>query len=177
MKLINGISLLAAIIFTGIFGDIYSSPCNITLSNGIVNCCTHFFFNGVICTECPAGFFGKNCSSLCSYPNYGILCKEECGCSNSSCHHAYGCKTTTVSSTAMRAKKEETVKKKNYLKIIIVVIGISLSAILLLLIAREIYQLPRIHEICGNSQLPSGSPNEDNVYNEIALTSQDTSWT
>ena len=67
----------------------------------------------------------------------------------------------------MRAKKEETVKKKNYLKIIIVVIGISLSAVLLLLIAREIYQLPHIHEICGNSQLPSGSPNEDNVYNEI----------
>ena len=76
----------------------------------------------------------------------------------------------------MRAKKEETVKKKNYSKIFIVVIGISLSAVLLLLIAREIYQLPRIHETCG-SQLPSGSPNQDNVYNEITLTSQDTSWT
>ena len=76
----------------------------------------------------------------------------------------------------MRAKKEETVKKKNYSKIFIVVIGISLSAVLLLLIAREIYQLPRIHEICG-SQLPSGSTNQDNVYNEITLTSQDTSWT
>ena len=50
-------------------------------------------------TECPAGFFGNNCLSLCSYPQYGILCKEECDCSNSSCHHAYGCKSTTVSTT------------------------------------------------------------------------------
>ena len=75
----------------------------------------------------------------------------------------------------MRAKEEETVKKKNYIKITIVVIGISLSAVLLLLIAREIYQLLHIHEICGNLQLPGGTPDEDNVYNEITLSSQDTS--
>lgn len=77
----------------------------------------------------------------------------------------------------MRAKEEETVKKKNYIKITIVVIGISLSAVLLLLIAREIYQLLHIHEICGNPQLSDGSLDEGNVYNEITRTLQDTSWT
>ena len=70
---------------------------------------------------------------------------------------------------------EETVKKRSYIKITIVFIGISLSAVLLFLIAREIYQLLRIHEICGNLQLPGGTPDEDNVYNEITLSSQNTS--
>ena len=67
----------------------------------------------------------------------------------------------------MRAKEEENVKKKNYIKTTIVFIGISLSAVLLLLIAREIYQLSHIREICGNHQVPGGTPDEDNVYNEI----------
>ena len=66
--------------------------------------------------------------------------------------------------SAMRAKEEETVKKKKYT---IVFFGISLSAVLLLLIAREIYQLPHIHEICDNRQVSGGTPDEDNVYNEI----------
>ena len=57
--------------------------------------------------------------------------------------------------------------KKNYIKITILFIGISLLAVLMLLNAREIYQLPRIHEMCGNYQLPGGTPDEDNVYNEI----------
>ena len=68
----------------------------------------------------------------------------------------------------MRGKKEENVKKKNFLKTTIVFIGLSLSAVLLLLIAREIYQFPHKREICGNRhQLPGGTPDEDNVYNEI----------
>ncbi|XP_078341088.1 uncharacterized protein LOC111105804 isoform X3 [Crassostrea virginica] len=239
MKLINGLSLLAAIILTCIFGECYTSYCNRTLSNGTVNCCTNFYFNGLICTECPAGFLGDNCVSLCPYPLYGVhcnetcdcskpachhaygcktttlsseyvtvdkrrhmqttikvcpdgffgdncsascifpqygsLCNETCGCSNASCHHVYGCKTTIVTTSTTRTMNEETLKKRSYIKITIVFIGISLSAVLLFLIAREIYQLLRIHEICGNLQLPGGTPDEDNVYNEITLSSQDTS--
>nr|XP_022295903.1 multiple epidermal growth factor-like domains protein 11 isoform X2 [Crassostrea virginica] len=98
MKLINGRSLFAVFVLTCIFGDSYPSPCNITLSNGTVNCCTHYYFNKLICTECPAGLFGRNCSAFCPYPLYGVLCNETCDCSNSSCHHAYGCKITTLSS-------------------------------------------------------------------------------
>ncbi|XP_078341097.1 uncharacterized protein LOC144627576 [Crassostrea virginica] len=98
MTLINGISLLAGIIFTCIFGDSYPSDCNRTLSNGTVNCCAHYYFNGLICTECPAGLYGRNCSALCPYPYYGVLCNETCSCSKPSCHHAYGCMTTTLSS-------------------------------------------------------------------------------
>lgn len=52
-------------------------------------------------TECPAGLFGRNCSALCPYPFYGVRCNETCTCSNSSCHHAYGCTTTTLSSAGM----------------------------------------------------------------------------
>ena len=76
----------------------------------------------------------------------------------------------------MIQKEKETMNKKNYIKITILFIGISLLAVLMLLNAREIYQLPRIHEMCGNHQLPGGTPDENNVYNEITLTSQDTSW-
>ena len=46
--------------------------------------------------DCSAGFFGDNCSESCPFPQYGPLCKETCDCSNSSCHHIYGCRTTTL---------------------------------------------------------------------------------
>ena len=93
-------------------------------NDGSVRCFLNYYFNGNACvgmrlisriivmndisyhmiskkkcfTECPAGLFGNNCSALCPYPFYGTRCNETCTCSNSSCHHAYGCKTTTLSS-------------------------------------------------------------------------------
>ena len=32
-----------------------------------------------------------NCSSICRPLTYGELCSQTCNCSNSSCHHVYGC--------------------------------------------------------------------------------------
>ncbi|XP_078341092.1 uncharacterized protein LOC111110531 isoform X3 [Crassostrea virginica] len=206
-----------SVIFNFILGiGVYGNFKPELADDGSVRCYLNYYFNGNACVECPAGLFGRNCSAFCPYPLYGVLCNETCDCSNSSCHHAYGCKTTTLSSavcpdgffgdncsvscffpqygslcnetcncsnvfchhvygcnttivttTAMKQKEEETVNKKKHIKITIVFFGISLSALLLLLIAREIYQLPHIREICGNRQVPGGTPDEDNVYNEI----------
>ena len=42
-------------------------------------------------SECPHGTYGVNCSNKCQPLTYGWLCSEICNCSNSSCHHVYGC--------------------------------------------------------------------------------------
>lgn len=34
-----------------------------------------------IIVACPAGSYGKNCSDVCPYPYYGILCEGMCNCS------------------------------------------------------------------------------------------------
>nr|XP_022296798.1 platelet endothelial aggregation receptor 1-like isoform X3 [Crassostrea virginica] len=44
--------------------------------------------------ECPAGYFGDNCSSSCPPPTYGDGCAEHCSCSHASCHHIFGCSVT-----------------------------------------------------------------------------------
>lgn len=46
-------------------------------------------------TECAPGFAGDNCIDTCPYPRYGSHCNDTCDCSNSSCHHVYGCIITT----------------------------------------------------------------------------------
>lgn len=46
----------------------------------------------LIFVECPVGYFGQNCSVICSWPNYGALCSKVCECQP--CHHAYGCNLT-----------------------------------------------------------------------------------
>lgn len=42
---------------------------------------------------CPEGYNGTNCSEVCYPPTYGPECKQTCNCS--SCHHIYGCNTTS----------------------------------------------------------------------------------
>ena len=34
-----------------------------------------------IFVACPDGLYGKNCSDVCEYPDYGILCEGMCNCS------------------------------------------------------------------------------------------------
>lgn len=45
-----------------------------------------------IIVECPPGYYGDYCNTLCSYPFYGSLCTQKCTCSP--CHHIYGCNST-----------------------------------------------------------------------------------
>lgn len=44
--------------------------------------------------ECPNGTYGQNCTQICQPSFYGKLCSEKCDCTNSSCHHVYGCIAT-----------------------------------------------------------------------------------
>ena len=78
--------------------------------------------------------------------------------------------------SAIKTNEEETRRKGKYTRINIISIGAVLSTLLLVLIAREICQLPHIHEINGRRQLSGGTSDEDNAFNEITLPSQDTAW-
>ncbi|XP_052680082.1 uncharacterized protein LOC128160794 [Crassostrea angulata] len=49
--------------------------------------------DGDECKDCPAGYFGLNCSDMCTQPSYGFLCNQVCNCS--ACHHIFGCNLTT----------------------------------------------------------------------------------
>lgn len=44
--------------------------------------------------ECPAGYYGTNCSKVCLASYYGIRCVTKCECSP--CHHVYGCMLMTT---------------------------------------------------------------------------------
>ncbi|XP_078309739.1 uncharacterized protein LOC111106374 isoform X2 [Crassostrea virginica] len=74
---------LLAIIWSRVHGDYNKSPQH----NGSRYCLYNYYFNGSDC----AGTFGLNCSSICSPSTYGESCSQKCNCSNSSCHHVYGC--------------------------------------------------------------------------------------
>nr|XP_022291110.1 cell death abnormality protein 1-like [Crassostrea virginica] len=46
------------------------------------------------CKDCPAGFYGLNCSLKCRYPNYGIDCQKDCSqCGEKLCNFISGCPT------------------------------------------------------------------------------------
>lgn len=50
----------------------------------------NYFFNRcILFVECPAGFYGKNCSILCPPPSYGCSCAKTCDCPV--CHYIVGC--------------------------------------------------------------------------------------
>uniref|UniRef100_A0A8W8LX44 Uncharacterized protein n=1 Tax=Magallana gigas TaxID=29159 RepID=A0A8W8LX44_MAGGI len=69
------------------------------------DCIYNFFLNGTVCQECPAWYFGKNCSMQCIPPDYGCSCTQQCSCPV--CHHILGCIFTTKSvSTDLEYKKE-----------------------------------------------------------------------
>nr|XP_022294905.1 uncharacterized protein LOC111105020 [Crassostrea virginica] len=47
------------------------------------------------CKDCPPGFYGIQCSSLCRYPNYGDNCQQDCSnCSKQQCDSVFGCLLT-----------------------------------------------------------------------------------
>lgn len=50
-----------------------------------------FFFH---CSDCPAGYYGNNCTDKCKHPTFGLLCLETCDCPV--CNHIVGCISTVV---------------------------------------------------------------------------------
>lgn len=53
-----------------------------------------FIYAVLLCVACSAGYYGANCNQLCPPYLYGLGCKHSCDCS--SCHHIYGCITSTI---------------------------------------------------------------------------------
>ncbi|XP_052719898.1 uncharacterized protein LOC128191721 [Crassostrea angulata] len=69
-----------------------TSECiTVKIENDQLPCCTNYFWENGKCKECPPGYFGKNCSSLCEYPNYGQHCQNTCDCNVTDCNHVDGC--------------------------------------------------------------------------------------
>uniref|UniRef100_A0A8W8KI96 Uncharacterized protein n=1 Tax=Magallana gigas TaxID=29159 RepID=A0A8W8KI96_MAGGI len=54
-------------------------------------CCPDYYKVNGNCTECPAGTFGLNCSSICPKNFYGQFCQKECFCRHQYCHPVDGC--------------------------------------------------------------------------------------
>ncbi|XP_056014172.1 multiple epidermal growth factor-like domains protein 10 isoform X6 [Ostrea edulis] len=44
---------------------------------------------------CEAGYYGRDCSVPCRYPNYGKKCQSECNCTKTLCSHITGCQPRT----------------------------------------------------------------------------------
>lgn len=48
-------------------------------------------------TDCETGFYGRNCSSPCRYPNYGKDCQQDCShCNLDECNSTLGCMSSDV---------------------------------------------------------------------------------
>lgn len=59
-----------------------------------------------MCRDCPIGYFGDNCSDICTPPSFGLFCAQKCSCLE--CHHIFGCNFTTDSPEAGHTSAEHT---------------------------------------------------------------------
>uniref|UniRef100_A0A8W8JLT6 Scavenger receptor class F member 2 n=1 Tax=Magallana gigas TaxID=29159 RepID=A0A8W8JLT6_MAGGI len=56
-------------------------------------CCPGYMWNyrNNICEQCMAGYIGRNCTSKCPFPYYGVECQQNCKCNQSLCNISTGC--------------------------------------------------------------------------------------
>lgn len=56
-------------------------------------CCPGYMwnYNSNVCEQCMAGYIGRNCTSECPFPFYGIECQQKCNCNHSLCNISTGC--------------------------------------------------------------------------------------
>lgn len=54
--------------------------------------------------ECRVGFTGEYCDKQCSYPQYGIGCKQSCICSKQRCNVFTGCPLIKTGTQLIRTK-------------------------------------------------------------------------
>nr|XP_034338668.1 uncharacterized protein LOC105323934 isoform X3 [Crassostrea gigas] len=64
---------------------------NFTTDGDNFPCIQNYYILDGNCTECPAGTFGLNCSSICPKNFYGQFCQKECFCRHQYCHPVDGC--------------------------------------------------------------------------------------
>uniref|UniRef100_A0A8W8M017 Uncharacterized protein n=1 Tax=Magallana gigas TaxID=29159 RepID=A0A8W8M017_MAGGI len=58
------------------------------------DCWYNSYKDGDVCRDCPAGYYGNNCTDKCKHPTFGLLCLETCDCPV--CNHIVGCISTVV---------------------------------------------------------------------------------
>ncbi|XP_052677353.1 uncharacterized protein LOC128158524 [Crassostrea angulata] len=121
---------------------------NDCIKGALAKCATNYYKDGNVCRECPAGYYGDNCTVVCPPSSYGTLCLHKCDCLP--CHHVYGCSSTplteeTTSNDYETRKKIEDKKQAsgNILttsgRSIIISIGSVLCFMLILVIIRELW--------------------------------------
>lgn len=59
---------------------------------------------------CPPGYYGNNCSEVCSAPYFGLGCNQKCECNP--CHHIHGCRMPN-NTTGTNTFNTITLLKKN----------------------------------------------------------------
>ncbi|XP_052710980.1 uncharacterized protein LOC128185425 [Crassostrea angulata] len=66
------------------------------------------------CIDCETGFYGRNCSSPCRYPNYGKACQLDCSHYNlEECNSTLGCLSSDVpTSQDYNTSKESSIRLK-----------------------------------------------------------------
>nr|XP_034304590.1 multiple epidermal growth factor-like domains protein 10 isoform X2 [Crassostrea gigas] len=138
----------------------------------LAECVTNFCKDGNDCKECPAGYYGDNCSAVCPPSHYGIRCVQKCDCLP--CHRVYGCfstpfaeETTSIDYETRTIKEDKTQAPENKLTtfsriIIIFSVGSVLCILLIFVIIRELW-------LCCQLSQPSGIRGEIvDVYADIA---------
>lgn len=65
--------------------------------------------------ECSPGFYEKNCSSPCRYPNYRLSCQNNCQCSSAFCSNVLGCHSNNINALNMVRKPIKQGKYERYL--------------------------------------------------------------
>nr|XP_034304594.1 uncharacterized protein LOC117682008 [Crassostrea gigas] len=143
-KHVFGFTIVIPLLFTLYLNDFTLR----TLADRTLECFTNYYNDGNGCKECPAGYYGDNCSVVCPSPKYGILCAQQCDCLP--CHHVYGCPSTPLTEetasgyfTARDKIEDKKQAQGNKLttsgRVIIISIGSVLCFILMLVIFRELW--------------------------------------
>nr|XP_034334258.1 multiple epidermal growth factor-like domains protein 6 [Crassostrea gigas] len=69
-------------------------------------CCPGYMwnYNSIVCEQCMAGYIGRNCTSKCPFPYYGVECQQECNCNQTLCNISTGCIAAAMPSGAGTCK-------------------------------------------------------------------------
>ncbi|XP_052679505.1 multiple epidermal growth factor-like domains protein 10 [Crassostrea angulata] len=147
---------------------------NITTELVSKNCLINEYKDGNNCKECPAGYFGLNCSQTCVLPSYGIACSERCNTSCLLCHHIKGCisfsELTASDVIVETGKKPSSAGNRifqTHVNLIILLIGGTITIVLLVVIVFTI-RSPRSLVKSNRSDHPSPNVHGiENIYYEF----------
>ncbi|XP_062621099.1 uncharacterized protein LOC134282708 [Saccostrea cucullata] len=111
-------------------------------------CSTNYWYkeDSNECVACNQGYFGNNCTELCPFPFYGVVCVKKCNCSVDDCHYATGCPVLQIETngTTSPSEKRDTFNRKRLnLRIGVFVYGGILIVFVLLFLLIELRRRTR----------------------------------